>query len=364
MTIPFMDLKRQYTSLMPRIQQAIGRVFDRSFFILGTEGKAFEKEFSAYVGVQHGIGVNSGTDALFLALLAAGIGKGDEVITVANTAIPTVAAIVATGAIPRFVDIDEKTALIDCDKITAVITSKTRAIIPVHLYGNPVPMKRVMEIASNHNLTVIEDCAQAHGACINGQRVGSFGHLSCFSFYPTKNLGAYGDAGMILTSHDDLAKKLTLLRQYGEEKRYHTIISGFNSRLDELQAAILLVKLKYLDQWNKKRKEIVEEYKRSIQNTKIQFIDETQEGISVHHLFVVRTPDREEFQQYLQNHGIGTAIHYPIPLHLQKAYTYLGYKEGYFPATEKVMSEIVSLPLFPELTKQEVDYVITTINNY
>ncbi len=364
MIVPFMDLKRQYDSLALEIQQAIGRVFDRSFFILGPEGKAFEKEFSAYVGVQHGIGVNSGTDALFLALLGAGIGKGDEVITVANTAIPTVAAIVATGAAPRFVDVNEKTALIDCDKIAVAITSKTRAILPVHLYGNPVPMKKVMEIASSHNLTVIEDCAQAHGACIDSQRVGSFGHLSCFSFYPTKNLGAYGDAGMILTNNDDLAKKLVLLRQYGEEKRYHTIVSGFNSRLDELQAAILLVKLKYLDQWNKKRKEIVEQYKRGIKNPKITFIHETQNGSSVHHLFVVRTSPRGVFQEYLQSHGIGTALHYPIPLHLQKAYSYLGYKEGDFPITEKVVREIVSLPLFPELTQQEVEYIISTINNY
>lgn len=364
MTIPFMDLKRQYTLLAPQIEEAIRRVFDRSFFILGPEGKAFETEFSKYIGVTHGIGVNSGTDALFLALLAAGIEKGDEVITVANTAIPTVAAIVASGAVPCFVDVYEKTALMNCDKITATLTSKTRAIIPVHLYGNPVPMRKIMDIAFKHNIIVIEDCAQAHGASIDGQRVGSFGHLSCFSFYPTKNLGAYGDAGMILTSDNEFAKKLFLLRQYGEEKRYHTIMNGFNSRLDELQAAILLVKLKYIEQWNKKRKEIAQQYEAGINNPKITFIQETPAGSSVHHLFVVRTPNREEFQKYLQVHGIGTAIHYPIPLHLQKAYVDLGYEQGDLPMTEMIMKEIVSLPLFPELTAQEIDYIIDTINRY
>ncbi len=364
LTIPFMDIKRQYTLLSPEIHAALQRVFDRSLFILGPEGKDFEKEFSQYIGVKHGIGVNSGTDALHLALLAAGIGKGDEVITVSNTAIPTVSAIIATGAQPVFVDIDEKTALIDCDKIESKITAKTRALLPVHLYGNPVPMKKIMEITSKHNILVVEDCAQAHGALSNGRTVGTFGHLSCFSFYPTKNLGAFGDAGMILTNDDNLAKKVTLLRQYGEEKRYHTVMNGFNSRLDELQAAILLVKLKYLPQWNKQRKEIAEQYSKCIKNPKITFIQETTTGYSVHHLFVMRTKNREDFRHYLQSNGVGTAIHYPIPLHLQKAYTNLRYKEGDLPITETIMREIVSLPLFPELTEDEVNYIINVVNKY
>lgn len=364
LNIPFMDLKRQYKEIEGEINGAIKTVFDRSNFILGVEGKEFENEFAEYIGQGAGIGVNSGTDALFLALLALGIGNGDEVITVANTAIPTASAIVAAGAKPVFVDIEETTMLMDISKIEGVITPSSKAIIPVHLYGNVVDMRRLIEIAEKHNLTIIEDCAQAHGATYHGKKAGSFGKISCFSFYPTKNLGAYGDAGIVLTSDTFLAKKIMMLRQYGEEKRYHTVIDGINSRLDEIQAAILRVKLKYLEKWNKRRKEIAEKYVREIKNEKIVLPKINEGVVSVFHLFVIKVGSREKFQQYMKENGIGTAVHYPLPLHLQKSYCHLGYCKGSFPVTEYVMEHIVSLPLFPELDDEEVAYIIDAVNKY
>lgn len=364
MTIPFMDIKRQYLGIEKDIQEALHRVFERSSFILGPEGKKFEEQFAQYIGVPYGVGVNSGTDALHLALLALGIEQGDEVLTVANTAIPTVSAIIVSGAKPVFVDIEKDTYLMDTTQIERKITSKTKAILPVHLYGNCVALDHILEIAKKYNLFIIEDCAQAHGACFKGRKAGSFGDISCFSFYPTKNLGAYGDAGMILTKHVDIAKKLLLLRQYGEEKKYFTITNGFNSRLDELQAAVLLVKLHYLEVWNRRREEIAQKYISGINNSKI-ILPTIKEGTnSVFHLFVIQTPDRLHFQEYMKNKGVGTAIHYPLPLHLQKAYSSLGYAKGSLPVTEEAMEHIVSIPLFPELTALEIQYIITTINEY
>lgn len=364
MKIPFMNLKRQYLEIEKEIQEALLRVFERSSFILGPEGKKFEEQFAQYIGVPYGIGVNSGTDALYLALLALGIGQGDEVLTVANTAIPTVSAIIASGAKPVFVDIEKNTYLMDTTQIERKITPQTKAILPVHLYGNCVALDHVLETAKKHCLFVIEDCAQAHGASFKGRKAGSFGDISCFSFYPTKNLGAYGDAGIILTKNPDIARKLLLLRQYGEEKRYFTVINGFNSRLDELQAAVLLVKQQYLENWNKKRKDIAQKYISGINNKKITLPIIKEDVYPVFHLFVIQTSDRAHFQEYMKNKGISTAIHYPLPLHLQKAYSSLGYAKGSLPVTEEVMEHIVSIPLFPELTSFEIDYIITVINEY
>lgn len=359
-----MNLKRQYEEIKGDVNSAITAVFDRSQFILGEEGQNFEREFSSYIGMPYGVGLNSGTDALHLALRAISIGNGDEVITVPNTATPTVSAIVQAGATPVFVDIDEKTYLMDTSKIESAITKKTKAIIPVHLYGNCVEMDKLMIIAKKHNFIVIEDCAQAHGAAYKGKKAGTFGDFSCFSFYPTKNLGAYGDAGIVLCKDENFYKKLIMLRQYGEDRRYNSIINGYNSRLDEIQAAILRIKLKFLDKWNKERKNIASRYLDGIKNPKVILPAITNNSDPVFHLFVVRVKNRDKLQKHLKSHRIGTATHYPVPLHLQPAYSRLGYKEGDFPVSEKIMNGIVSLPMFPELKDEEIEYVIEKINIY
>lgn len=371
-TIPFMDIKKQYLQIKPDVERAMQRVFDRSQFILGEEGRNFEQQFASYVGMSYGVGVNSGTDALHLALHTIGVGAGDEVITVANTAIPTVSAIVAAGATPVFVDIEEETMLMDVKKIENVITPQTKAIIPVHLYGNVVAMDDLVsltrsiiaKIAKKNKIFIIEDCAQAHGAALYGKKAGSFGDISCFSFYPTKNLGAYGDAGLILVQEREIYDHLLLLRQYGEEKRYYTVMNGFNSRLDELQAAVLLAKFPYLDQWNKRRQAIAKHYLDEIKNVQVRLPMFKDSVASVFHLFVVRVKDREHFREHLASKGVSTAVHYPLPLHLQKAYFSLGYKKGDLPITERVMEEVVSIPIFPELSDDDVAYIIDVVNAY
>ena len=360
--IPFVDLKREYSTIKDKVQTAISEVFEKGIFVLGENVGLFEEEFAEYIGQKFGIGVANGTDAIEIALRACGVGEGDEVITVPNTAVPTVSAIISAQAKPVFVDIDDKTMLMDTCKIEDKITSRTKAIVPVHLYGQPVDMSALLVIAKKHGLKVIEDCAQAHGAQIDNRMVGSFGDASAFSFYPTKNLGAYGDGGMVITNNPSVQEKAKLLRNYGFKKRYETVIHGVNSRLDELHATVLRVKLKYLDERNGERIEIANRYNTALSNIIRPYKKDNVKH--VHHLYVIRSDRRDALMDYLKDNGVLTVIHYPIPIHLQKAYKSLGYKKGDFPVAEQVASEIISLPLFIGLTEQEQNQVISLINQF
>ena len=358
--IPFVDLKREYTEISEEMSQAIQRVVKSGWFILGEEVKKFEEEFSKYVGTKYGIGVNSGSDALFLALKALGIGKDDEVITVSHTFISTVDAIVRNGAKPIFADIDLDTYCIDVTKIEEKITNKTKAILPVHLYGHPADMQEIMELAKKYNLFVIEDTCQAHGAEYKGKRVGSIGDLGCFSFYPIKNLGTYGDGGMVVTNNEELAEKLRMLRNYGQPKKYYHNFVGVNSRLDEIQAAILQVKLKYLDEWNGRRRKVARLYNEILKDSEIVTPIEKEYAKHVYHLYVIRYRDRGKLQQYLSEKGIQTQIHYPVPVHRQKAYLDLGVNDQ-LPVTEMICNEILSLPIHAWLKKEEVDDISISV---
>lgn len=359
--IPVIDLAAQYRSIEPEINAAVERVLARGNFILGEETSAFEKEFSAYCGVAHGIGVASGTDALFLALRACNIGAGHEVITTAHTAVATVAAIEMTGARPILVDVDPQTFLIDPQRIEDKITPQTRAIIPVHLYGCPADIAPIHEIADRRDLAVIEDGAQAHGAVYRGRKVGGWGRVAAFSFYPTKNLGAVGDAGMVLTNDPQLAEKALLLRQYGWKKRYISEIGGINSRLDEIQAAVLRVKLKFLDAWNLRRRAIAERYHELLTGSGLVLPLLPQEVQHVFHQYVIRSRHRDELRLFLAERSIQTAIHYPVPIHLQPAYKGLGYQAGDFPMTEELTGQILSLPIYPEISDSSVATVCRSI---
>lgn len=358
--IPFANLKREYAEIREEITQAIYRVLESGQFISGEEVEKFEEEFSRYVGVKYGIGVNSGSDALFLALKALGIGNGDEVITVSHTFISTVDAIVRNGAKPVFVDIEPDTYCMDVTKIEEKITDKTRAILPVHLYGHPANMDPIMELAEKYNLYVIEDACQAHGAEYKDKKVGSIGDIGCFSFYPTKNLGAYGDGGIVVTNSKELAEKLRMLRNYGQPRKYYHDFIGVNSRLDEIQAAILRVKLKHLDEWNERRRNIARLYNEFLEDSEMVIPIEKEYAKHVYHLYVVRHKDRDIIQKWLQENGIQTQIHYPIPVHKQKAYLNLGYNT-YLPVTEKICNEILSLPMHPWLNEDEVSNVAEVI---
>ena len=354
------DLKRNYFKIYEEIDLVIKDVLEKGWFVLGKQGELFEKEFAEYCGRSYGIGVNSGTDALKLALKAIGIKKDDEVITVPNTAIPTAMAIVETGAKPVFVDAGED-YLMDASKIEGAITSKTKVIMPVHLYGQACNMDAILEVAKKNNLFVIEDCAQAHGAEYRGMKV-PLGDVGCFSFYPSKNLGAFGEGGMIVTNNKELSDKLKLLRNYGQSTKYDADTLGSNSRLDEIQAAILRVKLKYLDEWNEQRRKLASKYNSNLKEI-IKTPLENPLTKHVYHLYVIRTEKRNFVLEELKKRGIGTGIHYPIPLHLQKAFQYLKYKKGDFPIAEKFSEEILSLPMFPELTVEEVEKVCGVIKD-
>jgi len=361
-SIPTVDLKRQYYSIKEEIDNAIKNVLESGYFILGENVKLFEDEFSRYCNAKYGIGVASGTDALQLALRACGISRGDEVITVSNTAFPTAIAISYTGAKPVFVDVDE-TYTMDASRVEEKINEKTKAILPVHLYGQPADMDPILEIAKKHDLYVIEDACQAHGAEYKGRKVGSIGDIGCFSFYPTKNLGAYGDGGFITTNNEELAERLKLLRNYGQIERYNHAIKGYNSRLDEIQAAILRVKLKRLDKWNELRRRNAKLYSELI-GEKVIVPFERENSTHVYHLYVIRTKQRDELRKWLKSRGILTDVHYPTPIHLQKAYADLGLGEGSLPVTEKYANEILSLPMFPELTEEEISHIADAINEF
>jgi len=356
--ISFVGLKMEYAEIGEEIHNAIQRTLENQWFILGEELEKFEKEFSNYIGAKYGVGVNSGSDALYLAIKTLGIGEGDEVITVSHTFISTVDAIVRNGAKPVFVDIDPETYTIDVTQIEKKITERTKAIIPVHLYGHPADMDPITEIANDYDIKIIEDACQAHGAEYKGKKVGSIGDVGCFSFYPVKNLGAYGDGGMIVTNNEELADKLRMLRNYGSPKKYYNDFVGVNSRLDEIQAAILRVKLKYLDNWNEKRKKIAKLYNELLENSDIIIPVEKKWAEHVYHLYVIRHKERDKLQQHLLKNGIQTQIYYPIPVHKQKAYLDLGYSTS-LPITEKICNEILSLPIHPWIRKEEVEIIAT-----
>jgi dTDP-4-amino-4,6-dideoxygalactose transaminase len=359
--IPFFDLKAQYAAIQPEIDAAIARVLASGQFILGAEVSTFEREFAAHCGAGYAIGVDSGTSAIQLALLACEIRPGDEVITVSHTAVATVVAIEMTGARPVLVDIDPERFTVDPARLAAALTPHTRAIIPVHLYGCPADLEPIIEFANKHHLFVIEDCAQAHGARYHNKPVGGWGHLAGFSFYPTKNLGAYGDGGAVLTNNPALAEKVRLLRQYGWRESHFSEQKGLNARLDELQAAILRVKLRHLDAWNVRRREIATLYYSLLADTGVILPIEPPGAHHIYHQFVIRHLTRDALRAYLAERGIRTQVHYPVPVHLQPAYNNLRRVPDNLPVTETIAAEILSLPIYPEMGIDDVKNVCQAI---
>lgn len=368
-TIPAANPAAQYLSHQAEINAAIAAVLDGNRYILGPQTQEFEQEFAAYLGVAYAVGVGSGTEALHLALRACQIGAGDEVITVSHTAVATVSAIELAGAAPVLVDIDPATYTLDPDLIERSITPRTRAIIPVHLYGGAAHLNPIVDLARKYSLKLIEDCAQAHGARYADRVVGSYGDVACFSFYPTKNLGAIGDGGLVATNDPEIAENLKLLRQYGWRERYVSEVAGWNTRLDELQAAILRVKLRYLDEDNAKRRALAASYDEQLAGVvtlPIELADNATRANTrhVYHLYVIRHPQRDALRAHLRECGIGTAIHYPVPIHLQPAYRGRLGDEGSLPETERAAREIVSLPMYPELDVDEVQTVAQAIREF
>jgi len=369
MQVPFLDLARQYRQLREEIHCAVERTLASGWYILGDELTRFEQEFAAYCGAREAVGVGSGTEALHLALRACGVQAGDAVITAPNTAVPTVCAIVAANARPIFVDIDPRTFTLATEKLRAYLRGQrppfwVKAVIPVHLYGHPADMRPIMEVAREYGLKVIEDAAQAHGAEYAGRRAGCLGDAGCFSFYPTKNLGAYGDAGVVVTDDAEVADRIRMLRNYGEAAKYQNCVEGVNSRLDEIHAAILLAKLKHLAEWVATRRRLAQLYEELLAQAPVTLPTEMSPGRHSYHLYVVRSTRRDNLQQHLRDNGIGTSIHYPMPVHFQKAYRHLGYVKGDFPQAERACQEVLSLPLYPELTEEEVGYVASVIRTF
>jgi len=361
MQIPLVDLRAQYQTIQLEVMAAIEDVFTNMQLFLGPQSKAFEQEFATYSGCDYGVGCSSGTDALVLALRACEIGPGHEVITVANTFIATVEAIAMVGATPVFVDIDPETYTMDWTQLSRVLTPRTRAIVPVHLYGHPVEMQPVLEFAQEHGLWVIEDASQAHGAIYHGQRVGSMGDIGCFSLYYSKNLGAYGEAGICVTRDNELAESLRMLRDHGSRVRYHHEVLGTNARLDELQAAVLRVKMRYLEEWNAARQAHARAYTEQLQDVVETLPVVRPYNTHVYYVYVVQVQNREYFRQALEHQGIATAVHYPIPIHLQPACAHYGYKRGMLPVTEAVAERLVSLPMYPELTAGQIQAVVNAV---
>jgi dTDP-4-amino-4,6-dideoxygalactose transaminase len=363
MKVPFSILERQYKMYQEEYETKALEVLRKGWYILGEETEKFEKEYAKYVGTRYSLGIDNGLNALVLAFRALNIGQGDEVIVQGNTFIATVMGITINDATPIFVEPDEFYN-INIEKIEEKITERTRAICVVHLYGQATKMDKVLELCKKYNLKLVEDCAQAHGAEFNGQKVGSFGDVGCFSFYPGKNLGCFGDGGAITTNNEEIYRKIKMLRSYGSEKKYHHIEVGYNARLDELQAGLLRIKLSHLSELTKEREEIVKRYLTEIKNPLIQLPKLRKNCTHVWHLFVIKVEDRDKFQKYLEENKIGTVIHYPIPPHLSEAYKYLGYKAGDYPITEDYANTVVSLPLYNGMTKEEIEYVIKKINEY
>jgi len=359
--IPFLDLNAQYRSIKQDIDHAVLSVLESSQFVLGPEVAAFENEFAAFSGTSHGIAVNTGTSALHLALLAAGVGPGDEVITVPFTFVATVAAIRYTGARPVFVDVDARSFTMDPDALLQAITPRTKAVVPVHLYGQPADMDPIVGIARRHGLTVIEDACQAHAAAYKERPVGGLGDLACFSFYPGKNLGAYGEGGIVLTNDGEHARKIRMLRDWGQERRYHHTLQGFNYRMEGLQGAVLRVKLRHLSDWTDRRRERAALYNQLLVDSGVTPPAEMPYARHVYHIYAVRLAERDDLQQKLLHRGIHTGLHYPIPVHLQEAHADLGYRAGQFPQSEAAAREVLSLPMYPEMPLTDVERVAGAI---
>jgi dTDP-4-amino-4,6-dideoxygalactose transaminase len=366
--IPLVDLKAQYATIRDEVRAAIDDVLESMQLTIGPNVKAFDQEFASYIGTKHSIGVGSGTDALQLAIRACGVSSGDEVITVSHTFFATVEAILYANARPILVDVDEKTMLIDPAAVAAAITPRTKAIIPVHLYGRTVDLKPLKQLAQDRNITIIEDAAQAHGALLDdGKKAGTGGRVNCFSFYCSKNLGAYGEAGSITTSDDRLAEELRALREHGQSTRYYHPVIGYNARLDEIQAAILRIKLRKLEQWNARRRALARMYDERLAGAGV-IVPEIPSDIRRHvfYTYTIRVPGgrRDDLRKYLGERGIGTQIHYPVPIHLQQSAEFLGYRKGDMPITEKVASEVLSLPMFAELTDEQLERVAGSVRAF
>jgi dTDP-4-amino-4,6-dideoxygalactose transaminase len=361
--VPFLDLGRQVESMRSELDRAIGDVLDAGRFVLGEPVEAFEREFAAYCGAQHAIGVASGTDAIALALGAVGVGPGDEVVTVANTCVPTVAGIEQAGALPVLVDAEPASLTLDTDALAAALTERTRAILPVHLYGQCAEMAPILSFAREHGLKVVEDAAQAHGAEYDGRRAGSLADAAAFSFYPTKNLGALGDAGAVVTDDPETSERAHLLRTYGERRRYESVMRGTNSRLDTIQAAILCAKLRRLDAWIERRREIAGIYLESLADSPLELPREAQHRRHVYHLFVVQAQERDTFRSALASRGVETLVHYPRAVHQQPAYAQVAVGSLGLAESERLVQQIVSLPLYPELRDDEVAHVVETVRS-
>ena len=361
MNVPFLELKPAYLELKDDLDAAVARVLDSGWYLLGEEITAFEREFAAYTETEHCVGVGNGLEALHLSLRAHGVGPGDEVIVPSNTYVATWLAVSYAGATPVPVEPCEATYNLDPEGLERALTARTKAIIPVHLYGQPADMDPIMRFAEQHGLFVLEDAAQAHGARYKGRPVGSLGHAAAWSFYPGKNLGAFGDAGAVTTNDAELAERLRSLRNYGSKVKYVNEVKGFNSRMDELQAAVLRVKLRHLDAWNARRKGLAEVYLKGLQATGLTLPTMPDWAEPAWHVFVVRSPKRDALQRELKERGVGTLIHYPVPPHLQEAYAELAFTEGDFPIAEAVHQEVLSLPLGPQITPEAAAYVVTSL---
>lgn len=362
--IPLVDLKAQHDKIRNELDAAMDQIIDASSFVMGPAVKELEADFAAFCGSRFAIGCSSGTSALHLALEALGVGLGDEVITIPHTFIATIEAVSQCGAKPVFVDIDPETYTMDVAQLERAITPRTKAIIPVHLYGHPTDMGPLMEIAKSRGLKVVEDCAQAHGAEYKRQKVGTIGDIGCFSFFPAKNLGAFGDAGAITTDDEALAKKMSLLRNHGRQAKYEHDMIGYNERIDTFHAAILKVKLKYLAGWNESRRANAARYNEALKGSSVETPKEKDWAKHVYHLYVVRHSNRDALQAHLKSAGVATGVHYPIPLHLQPAYRFLGHKKGNFPVTEAAAENILSLPMYPELSAEQVAEVAAAIKSF
>lgn len=363
MKVNFLDLKKNYLSIKSEIDKEISNVIETTSFVSGDTVKRFESSFSSYLNVKYCIGVGNGTDALEIALQSLGITEGDEVITQANTFVATVFAISTNKAIPVLVDCYPDTCMINIEQIESKITKKTKAIIPVHMYGACADMDKIILLAKKYNLFIIEDCAQAHGALYKNQRVGSFGDIGCFSFYPGKNLGAFGDGGALVTNNEQLYEKINLLHNLGSKTKYHHQIQGRNSRLDSIQAGVLIAKLSHLDDWNEKRRKIANHYTDKLKSLKhIDLLSVPEDCQPVYHLYVIRTTKRDELKKYLESHDIFTNIHYPIPIHKLEAYSQFNSQS--YPISESLSATCLSLPMYPELTEEEVNFVITKIKQF
>jgi len=361
--VPLVNFNKEYREVGDEIRQAIDRVCESGWYVLGEEVKGFEQEFAEYIGVDHAVGVASGTDAITLALKALGIKEGDGVVVPANV-YPSAFGVAHSGAILQLADVSPDTLNLTVRTLGKAVNEETRAVLAVHLYGNPVNIKEVSDYCKNKGLFLIEDCAQATGALYGVKKVGSFGDISCFSFYPTKNLGALGDGGAVVTNNEQLAEKVRLWRMYGEKERYESQLVGHNSRLDEIQAAILRAKLKHVDKWNHKRRAIAERYGNEFSKIPVTPVHDTSLGKAVYHLFVVRAPDRERLVGHLREKGVAVGVHYPQPIHLTKSFAHLGYRLGDFPVSEEASRLVLSLPCHPQMEEADIEQVVEAVKSF